>query len=310
MDLDFARRPKYRTVLVPYLPIEYNTTLRLAKPLTFLGKKLLIFFSYLPEYLYSSDIYVEPEVYASVSLLTFIVYLLLLNGLFVFLQMNPMILDSEKELLMDLQLPVSLLVSSVLAFQVMNYPVLLAKRRAWQTDRELGNVLRHLTIEVRSGATIFEAMQDIARADYGVVSKDMADIVNSVNSGLSFEEAVEYVVVKTKSENFRRMLLQIQSAVSSGSNMGEVLMQMSRNYFQEQQIRIQQYGRDLEFYARVFLLMTVIMPVMFSIMLSMTALMPILNLSSGYLYILLGIVAMFQVMFLTYAREKRPPIYE
>lgn len=305
-----AKKQKFRTVLVPYLPLEYNMTLKLAKPFAGIGKRLVSIFNYIPEYLYASEIYVEPEVYAGVAVLTFIVYMIIMNGVLFILQISPMIMQEEKSVLLAAQLPATLFLSGVMAFQVLNYPVLAAKKRAWRTEKHMANVLRHMTIEVRSGATLFEAMQDIAKADYDVITKDCTEIVNAVNSGLSFEEAIEYIVLKTKSEAFRRVLLQIESAVTSGSNMGDVLVQLSRTYFQEQQVKIQKYGKDLEFYSRIFLMVTVIMPVMVTIMLSMTALMPVIQVSSQLLYIIFAIVVFFQIMFITYAKEQRPPIYD
>lgn len=301
---------KVRRVVTPYLPIEYHMTLKLAKNFKGIGKSLLFFFNYIPEYLYSSEIYIEPDLYAGIAVLTFFVYFFVLNFILVILQISPMILPEEKQLLISLQLPLTTFISLVLAFQVLNYPVLLAKKKAWKIDKYMSSFLRHLTVEVRSGATLFEALEDIARADYDVISKDCAEIVNSINSGLSFEEAIEYVVLKTKSEPFRRVLLQIESAFSSGANMGEVLMQLSRTYFQEQQVKIQKYGKNLEFYSRIFLMVSVILPVMLTILLAMTALMPVIEISSQILYILLVAVLIVQFMFITYAKEQRPAVYD
>lgn len=309
-SVEIPKKQETRTVLVPYLPLEYNLTLRLAKPFAPLGKHLVSIFNYLPEHLYAAEIYVEPEVYAGVVILTFALYMLVLNSILLIFQISPILMPEEKELLLEFQLPVTAFFSGVLAFQVLNYPVLVSRKRAWRTEKYIANVLRHMTIEVRSGATLFEAIQDVAKGDYDVISRDCTEIVNAVNSGLSFEEAMEYIVLKTKCEAFRRVLLQIESAFTSGSNMAEVLVQLSRTYFQEQQVKIQKYGRELEFYSRVFLMITVIMPVMMTIMLSMTALMPVIQLSSQLLYLFFIIIVFFQIMFITYAKEKRPPIYD
>ena len=310
MDLSLARRPGYRTVLVPYLPIEYGVTLKLARPFQFIGRRIAHIFTYLPEYLYSASMDVEPELYASVSVLTFLVYFSIITIMFSIVLINQELFDYERQIIAGIQWPITFFIATLMAIQVLNYPVLVARRRSWRTDKYLGNMLRHLTVEVRSGATLYQAMEDISFGDYDVVSKDIGEIVGAVNSGVAFEEAIEYIIIKTRSESFRRILLQLESAVKSGANMGEVLIQLTKNYFQEQEIRIQRYGKDLEFYSRVFLMVTLIMPVMFTIMLSMTALLPIFSMSSSILYLLLVIVAMVQIMFITYAREKRPPIYD
>ncbi|MEM3399370.1 MAG: type II secretion system F family protein [Candidatus Micrarchaeia archaeon] len=308
-----AEFEKPKLYSIPYLPImRFEQAANIAKHLKPLVPFLFFIKRDLDKDLSEADIEIDTDVYASVALLVGIFYFIFFMLIFWTFSLNitiQQLFPETYESLMQMAFPVSIFIGFLMTLQTLNYPSIIAQRKAKDVDKNLLYVIRHLTIQVRSGATLYDAMKSVAASDYGSISKDFHQGVRMVLAGFSLPDAIDHIAMKNKSKQLRKILWQTENAVRTGANIGDVLMTLSENYFNEQKVAIEQFGKDLSTMSMFFLVLTVIFPVMAVIGLVLSALLPIQSMPSYILYIFLGFIVFVQYLFLNYVREKRPAVH-
>jgi flagellar protein FlaJ len=299
-------------VSIPYFPMKYQSAVSLSRPFKPLGSVIVSARRDFSKDVLEADLTVEPVEYASVAVFAGVFYFVFLFIAFFLTSMNPeleMLFPYSSDTLKTSLMLAPVVISFVMMNQVMNYPGMLARKKAHEVDKNLLYALRHMTVQVRSGATLFEAMKSIAFSDYGRISDDMDETVKQVASGFPIANAIDQLALRNKSKNYRKIMWQLENALRTGSDVGAVLMAMSENYFQEQKIAIERFGRELNTLTMVFLITTVIFPVMAVIVIVMTSLIPVQSIPSSMLYLLLGTVTVVQIMIIGYIKERRPPVH-
>ncbi len=306
----FLKKPE--SIRITYFPLKFEVAVSLAKPLRPFAPALLSSRRDFKRDLEEADMHVDPIDYASVALLCGAFYLIILLAGFGSFSLNPELetmFPESTETLKTVLITAPFVISLVMMIQVMNLPAMTARKKGKNAEKNLLYALRHMTVQVRSGATLFEAMKSIAFSEYGVLSKDMDLTVKQIASGFSTASAIDSLAMRNRSKNYKKILWQLENAIRTGSDVGDVLMSMSENYFQEQKIAIQKFGREMNTITMIFLITTVIFPVMSVIVLVLTALIPVQSIPSSFLFVFLFIVGFIQFMIIGYIKEKRPPVF-
>jgi len=197
----------------------------------------------------------------------------------------------------------------IVLVQSMFYPGSIARSKAKNVEKNLLYMLRHMTVQVRSGSTLFDSLKSIAASEYGVISEDSAELVKNVASGGSMQTALDQLILRNRSDAFRKIIWQIQNAIVSGANLGELFLQLSDRYFEDQKVAISKFGKDLNSFSMMFLVLTVIFPIMAIIMLVVAALLPVPSVPPEYLFAFLGFLGMIQFNLIQMIKEKRPPVH-
>jgi pilus assembly protein TadC len=303
---------KPESIRIPYFPFKFEMAVSIARPLRAMAPALLSSRRDFRRDLEEADMHVEQIDYASVALLCGIFYLVLLLAVFVSFSMNPNLetwFPDSTDTLKSALLSAPFIISLAVMTQVMNYPSVRARTKARDVEKNLLYALRHITVQVRSGATLFEGMKSVAFSDYGSISKDMDFAVKQVASGFPIASAIDNLAMRNRSKNYKKILWQLENAIRTGSDVGQVLMSMSENYFEEQRIAIQKFGKEMNTITMIFLITTVIFPVMAIIVIVLTALIPVQSIPSSFLFAFLFIVGFMQVLIIGYIKEKRPPVH-
>jgi flagellar protein FlaJ len=303
---------KPESIVIPYFPLKFETAVALSKPLRVLAPVLLSTRRDFKRDLDEADMHVDPIDYASVAALSATVYFLLFMAISASFSMNPNIeawFPQSTDTLRSILLTAPFVLALVMATQVMNFPNMTARGKARDVEKNLLYALRHITVQVRSGATLFEAMKSVAFSDYGSISKDMEVAVKQIASGFPIASSIDNLAMRNRSKNYKKILWQLENAIRTGTDVGQVLMSMSENYFEEQRIAIEKFGKEMNTITMIFLIVTVIFPVMAVIVLVLTALIPVQSIPSSFLFVFLFIVAFVQMMIIGYIKEKRPPVH-
>jgi len=206
--------------------------------------------------------------------------------------------------------PVSMLVSLSLSamtfFYLRTYPKLLVKKKVANLERNLIYALKHLYVQVKSGVTIYDSIVSVSKSDYGRVSEEFRKVVNYVGAGMSMEAALENIGLENPSVYFHRVLWQISNGIKSGSDIGTVLKSVVDNISHEQRIAIRRYGSQLNPLTLVYMMFAVIIPslgITFLIVLSSFSGFAV---SQNMFLAILGVLALFQFMFVGIVKSRRP----
>jgi flagellar protein FlaJ len=176
-----------------------------------------------------------------------------------------------------------------------------------QIDQEIIYAGRFIIIEIESGVSIYNAIQNVEK-NYEYVGKYFGDIINKVYLGTSIEDAINDTMINTPSNNLRKVLWQMMNSMKTGSDIGPSLNSVISQIMKEQQISVQEYGKKLNPMAMFYMMIAIILPSLGVTMIVILATFMGLNIS---LTVLLGIACMLgftQFMFLSMIKSSRPPI--
>jgi Flp pilus assembly protein TadB len=151
-------------------------------------------------------------------------------------------------------------------FQVMQrtflrYPMSKSKGTAKNIERDILFAARDLIISLRSGMSLFNALTAVSHG-YGDASKEFAKIVRKVQLGMPLEEAIDDTISSTKSDSFRRLMLQASVSIKAGADVVTALQSIIDQLSQERVIELRSYGQKLNAIAMFYMLFGIILPSM------------------------------------------------
>jgi flagellar protein FlaJ len=182
-------------------------------------------------------------------------------------------------------------------------------RRARLIDKNLEYVLKDMHIQLTSGVPLFDTFVNIARGDYGECSVISEDIVREVQSGRSMTEVLDDVGMWSPSEHYRESLWQIVNALRTGSDVSNALEAISKSIRMEKQNKIRAYSKELNLWGLIYMMAAVVIPSMgVTLLVILSSFMGGTIINENLFWIILGALTVFQVLFITFIREKRPII--
>ena len=288
----------------------YKPALRLSKLFGFVYK----FYPNLGRDLVQSDQEMDPRVYATIAFLeglfTTSIMLLLFYSLvhFVLAKHAPLSDIYSKWALTFVGL--SILSGFVIFVKILSWPKLVSMKRYKLIKRDLLPALNHLYVQITSGVTVYQAVANVAKADYGLVSKEFKRIVFEVAAGKSLEKALEESATHNPEPHYRRAIWQLLHALQSGVEVGTMLKEIVFSLTEEQKLELKKYSRDLNPITLMYMVSSVIFPA-----LGITAMIVISSIAGSLMNksILLFIpilLAFVQIFFITFISAKRPEVIE
>jgi flagellar protein FlaJ len=286
---------------IPFVPFPLETALKLSRKFIKIGDKIAKSTS-LDMYIKQSEINIDTREYASMAFFTSLFWFLLTFSLFVLIG----IIIALKFIYIVIIFPV--LISLVSFVYILFYPKLMVVKKIRDLDSNLLYGLRHLTIQVKSGVSLFDALVSVSKQEYGVLSKEFGSCTKKISAGWPENEALEELALKNPSLQFRRAMWQITNSMKSGTDLGNTLESIVNNISSEQRIAIRKYGSQLNPLAMMYMMLTVVIPsigITFLIILSSFSSFPVTKITFvGILFMLL----IFQFAFIGIIKNRRPSI--
>lgn len=203
----------------------------------------------------SSGLDMEAGAYAAAALISALVWGALMYGFAYFaFSMRAVSNASIASLVLGLVITVVMLL-----FQFI-YPRIMARTVAERVDRELIFALKDMYVQINSGISLFDAMCNISKSDYGHVSDEFGLAVREITAGDSEEKALERVAMKTKSDYFKKALWQLITAMRSGSSTAGALRSVIDVLISYQHRMIKNYASELNFWVLMFMLVAATVP--------------------------------------------------
>ncbi len=140
------------------------------------------------------------------------------------------------------------------------YPRLLAQNAAAGVDQSLMFALKSLLIQVNSGVGLYDAMANVARSNYGNISKDFERVVQDINSGVTEVSALEKLALRTDSEFLKKTIWQLVTSIRTGSSVGLALASIMNTLMEYQSRRIKNYSNELNMWILMYLLIAAALP--------------------------------------------------
>lgn len=176
-----------------------------------------------------------------------------------------------------------------------------------QIDEEVVYAGRFLVIELSSGVPVHEAFENVHK-NYGIVGSYFGEIVSKTYLGTNMEDAIDEVLVSSPSPTLSRILWQLLNSIRTGSDVAPAISSVIDQIIKEQQVAVKEYGKKLNPLAMFYLMVSVIMPSLGTVMIVVVATFMDLQIGLVFLLALAGLMAFVQFMFLSIIKSSRPPI--
>jgi archaeal flagellar protein FlaJ len=207
----------------------------------------------------------------------------------------------------------NILFSIVVTIVSMIYYLLLPSakmsRRSVLIDTDLEYMLKDMQIQLSAGVPLFDTFVNIARGEYGECSRICEGIIQEVEQGKSMTDVLDDVGMWSPSEYFRKTLWQIVNALKSGSDVAGALDIIANDIRMEKENKIKSYGKELNLYGLIYLMLAVIIPSMgVTLLVILSSFLGGGMITKNVFYMILVALAVFQLMFILFVRSKRPTI--
>ncbi|HIJ98728.1 TPA: type II secretion system F family protein [archaeon] len=292
--------------IIPFIPFKLDKAKKVSQSFRGAAQKLLKYFPNLEINLIQGRVDIEAVSYLSIILFSTIFWFSLITAV----MFGAVLIATPAQIIANLYLIflVSGSVTILAFFYLVFYPLVRARARTRTLERDLLFALRHGLIEVKSGVTLFNTMASIAKGGYGIVSEEFSKIVKQINAGVPEEVALERSAFANPSLQLRQVIWQLSNSLKAGADIGVTLETLVGEFEQEQLIIIRKYGREMNPWTMMYMMMGIILPslgITFFIVISAFA-----GSVAGkeIFYLIVIMVVFFQVFFLSFMKTKRPMV--
>ncbi|MCX6775917.1 MAG: type II secretion system F family protein [Candidatus Micrarchaeota archaeon] len=204
-----------------------------------------------------------------------------------------------------------IIIGSMLAFFVFfslfsYYPRILARKIVEDVDKDLVYALKDLLLQISSGVPLFDAMVNISKSGYGVISKEFRRTVQDINAGEMQERALEKMALRTESEFLRRTIRQILTALKSGASLQAALKSVIKNLQQFQYSQVKSYTYELNLWVLLFIIISVAVPSLGITLLVVLSTFGGVSIDEGFIMGLVAFCIFCEVALVEFIKSRRP----
>lgn len=286
--------------MIPLVPFPVKKALKVSKKFRPLAKHFIKMSPGLRKDLYQSKLGLDEIEYMSLVVFTSFFYSVLIGGLISLIEV------ALKDMLF--LGPLMFLIFFFIPFYFLSLlPKIKAKKRVRKLEKDLLFGLRHLLIEVKSGVPLYNAIIGVT-SGYGELSKEFKRVVKEIESGEKEENALNRAAERTPSLYFRRSLWQLVNAIKAGSDLGNALEAITDDFAKKQVNEIQSYGQELNPWAMLYMIVSVIIPSLGITFLIILSSFSGINLPKILFPVILLGLGLFQFFFMNFIKTKRPAL--
>jgi len=269
-----------------------------------ISKRILVLFPSMQWDLRRAGTLIDPVVYISGALyFAFAVFIVSLMGVLV-----PSILLGKLNETIILGIGIPTVISILVFLWFLFMPKLTVSKRGQLVDKDLEYMLRDMDIQTSAGIPVFDSLVNISSGGYGECSSECKTIVKDVESGKSLTEALDNAGMATTSEYFRRTMFQLVNAMRAGADVSVALRAIANDLTREKRVKIKTYSQELNMFGLIYMLAAIVLPSMGITLLIIVSTLIDIGKFDTLLWIVLIFLVIFQFVFITIVRGKRPNI--
>src|SRR3989344_3421537 len=288
---------------IPFAPLPAQTLRNIARRFVGIGSRFAKLSPSLEEELDRAQLYISKNEYGAIMFLMSTFYFILATLItFAFAQ------KFAPENAIVLSLIVGVLFSGLILFQLVFYPKVILKKKIRDLERNLVFALRTILVEIKSGVTMFDAINIVAEGDNGEVSREFKRAVQNIQTGEYQNEALEYLAEKNPSLHFRRAIWQLVNGLKAGSDTSVVMQALVENLSKEKSNQVRKYGNSLKLLSLLYMMLGAIIPALGLTFLIILSTFPQIAISEEVFWGMLGFIVLGQFMYLGIIKSSRPTL--
>jgi len=288
---------------IPFNPLPMKLTLKLAEHFRGIGNIISSKVPSLETELKQAELDFDKGTYGAIIALLFVFYFIFATFItFIFVQKL-----SPENILIAPPL-MGLLFAGLTAMQLIFYPKILLKKKIRNVERNLVFALRTLLVEIKSGVTLFDAINIIAQGDNGQVSNEFKKAVEKIETGSFQNDALEEMGDNNPSLYFRRTIWQLVNGLKAGSDVSVIIKSLVDDLSKEKSNQVKKYGNSLKLLSLLYMMLGAIIPALGLTFLIILSTFPQIAITETVFWGMLGFIVVSQFMYLGIIKSARPTL--
>ncbi|MCD4739716.1 type II secretion system F family protein [archaeon] len=164
-------------------------------------------------------------------------------------------------------------------FMALKYPIIAARKRGIEIDRELPFALRQMATEIRAGIGIHGSLRSLVKSDYGTLSDEFARVLRDIEKGKSTEDALDEMVMRSPSESLATAGVHMIRAIRTGGNLSDIISQIADEVSFKLRMKMKSFVASLNLVGLMYMMIGVIAPVLVAVLASVFTAVPMLGLA-------------------------------
>ena len=190
---------------------------------------------------------------------------------------------------------------------MMHTPDVYIRKRQRDIEKDILFAGRFILVKIEAGEPFFNALIDASKVQ-GAAGKYFKEIVDEVNLGTPIEKALENAIEYAPSENFRRILMQVNNSLKTGIDVADTLRAILKQITDEQIIAIKEYGKRLNSLAMFYMMIGVVVPALGVTMFIVISSFLAIQIQFRYLLFAAFMLMFLQFIFISMFKSIRPMI--
>ncbi|MEK6954023.1 MAG: type II secretion system F family protein [Candidatus Micrarchaeota archaeon] len=189
------------------------------------------------------------------------------------------------------------------------YPKVEARKIADNVDRDLIYALKDMELQISSGVPLYDAMANVARADYGRVSKEFEITVREIAAGGAEDRALEKMAGRTESEFMRKTIWQMLTSLRAGSSLEGALRSTIETLNNYQRAQIKGFSGELNVLTLVYMIFAVAIPGLGSTLLIVLSSFGGVQVNELFYVSLISLCFFIQMIIIGFIKNRRPAVH-
>lgn len=200
-----------------------------------------------------------------------------------------------------------LIIGIMIYIFLLQYPYMKEQRGYSDLNQELPYALRHMSIELKAGRGLHDALITIRNANYGSLSREFNRILEEIKFGRPTEDSLLEMSHRVKSEGLTRAIHQIVGTLRVGGNLAGSLEIIAKDISFDMQIKLKEFSQKLNSFILIYTFIAILAPVISLIMLMAGSTVLGDVISSELLFVIYAIFFPMVVMFMGLLIKKLEP---
>ena len=176
-----------------------------------------------------------------------------------------------------------------------------------EIESEIVSAVRFMILELKTQRSLYAAIKNTAE-NFVLVGIFFDEIIHKVELGYTLEDAIAAEVEICPSANLRVVYWQLLNTLQTGADITITLETLLDQIIEEQKIKIEEYGRELNALSLFYMMLSFIIPTIgFTII---TAILTFAGISVGLgiLLVVWVLLSLMQYLFLMTTVNRRPSV--
>lgn len=200
-----------------------------------------------------------------------------------------------------------LIIAVMIYIFLLQYPYMKEQRGYSDLNQELPYALRHMSIELKAGRGLHDALITIRNADYGSLSREFNRVLEEIKFGKPTEDSLLEMSHRVRSEGLTRAIHQIVGTLRVGGNLAGSLEIIAKDISFDMQIKLKEFSQKLNSFILIYTFIAILAPVISLIMLMAASTVMGDVISSELIFVIYVIFFPLIVMFMGLFIKKLEP---